>query len=398
MIISLRPANDLASRLSELHEVMRKVRSGSGIHHPILDRAGTFASNGPTLAFDLGLIERRMARLHNMARNFAIDVLLSVKSCPDHTFLNLAHDRLDGYDISNIHEFGIIPKDISNKLVSITSPNINFEIYQLMSKLKSAIVVLDSDIELYLHRRSGINIPYLLRLNSLDLLKGVNSSNMPASRFGFSLDEARALISGSSLPSTSPSGFHVHHGSERNDLRTYQSIIRNLKRFAEDLNFTPLYINLGGGWHSMKDEEISAAFHLVRAEFPKPCRIIIEPGRWFGQDAGFAIGCIVNQAFGPRQARFVTDLSRDCHLKWSKPRLLVSVDARANKFCDVEILGSSCYEGDIIGKFTVPYYDNLTGETGLQFGSRIVFGGISTYSLSWNHSFNGIGEADIVWF
>ncbi|HCL29075.1 MAG TPA: hypothetical protein DIC52_11630 [Candidatus Latescibacteria bacterium] len=52
----------------------------------------------------------------------------------------------------------------------------------------------------------------------------------------------------------------------------------------------------------------------------------------------------------------------------------------------------------MIGKFMLPYDSDFFSESGLATGERVVFSNVSTYSVAWNTSFNGIPEAEIAWW
>ena len=46
----------------------------------------------------------------------------------------------------------------------------------------------------------------------------------------------------------------------------------------------------------------------------------------------------------------------------------------------------------------LPYDSDFFSESGLATGERVVFSNVSTYSVAWNTSFNGIPEAEIAWW
>ncbi len=64
----------------------------------------------------------------------------------------------------------------------------------------------------------------------------------------------------------------------------------------------------------------------------------------------------------------------------------------------MQFFGASCHEQDMIGKFMLPYDSDFFSESGLATGERVVFSNVSTYSVAWNTSFNGIPEAEIAWW
>jgi diaminopimelate decarboxylase len=68
-----------------------------------------------------------------------------------------------------------------------------------------------------------------------------------------------------------------------------------------------------------------------------------------------------------------------------------------DKGCVVQFFGPSCYESDFIGKYYMPYCSDVIVDAGLSCGKQVVFGNVSTYSMEWNTSFNGIPVADVDW-
>jgi diaminopimelate decarboxylase len=113
----------------------------------------------------------------------------------------------------------------------------------------------------------------------------------------------------------------------------------------------------------------------ARRAFPAPCSIVLEPGQWYAKNSGFAVGNIVNQTRSGT-FKYVVDLSRDCHLKWSKVKLIYPTHGRPKKFCAVQFFGASCYEQDMIGKFMLPYDNDFLIESGLAMGERVVFSNV----------------------
>ena len=400
MMTELSQFDDYASTTTHLAEIFRSLKNGKEFHHPLLDRLKLDNTKGPALIFDIDLIGQRMQWLNKLSAQMAITPLLAVKSCPEFQYLEMANKYLCGYDVSNAREYGCLPDNLEGKLVSITSPDLCDDISDFVARGNSAVITLDSQTQLNQYFGQKVPIPYMLRIQGPELLNNIDSSDpahRPESRFGFTIEEIQQLLKTPALCKNPPHGFHVHHGSERNRASTYRAIIRGLKILIEQQHLEPKFINLGGGWHNMDREGIIKVLGEARQAFPAPCAILLEPGRWYAENTGFAVGTIVNQTLAADTVKYTVNLSRECHLRWSKVKLIFPVYASAKKVRKVQFFGPSCYEDDRIGSFLLPYHDDFLTESGFTPGQRVVFSGVSTYSVALNRSFNGIPKADVSW-
>ena len=100
---------------------------------------------------------------------------------------------------------------------------------------------------------------------------------------------------------------------------------------------------------------------------------MLEPGRWYAQAAGFAVGSIVNISRAGDVIRCTLDLSAKSHLRWSHPKLLHLFEPQYDRKCVVQFYGPSCYESDLIGKYYLPYATDVLKDSGLSYGKRVVF-------------------------
>lgn len=398
MFAEVTQSDGYAEGLSQLVEIERQRRLGQRSHPRVLDWLKANPRSGPTLVFDITRIEQRMQRLRELARPVSISALMAVKSCPDPRYLSAGMKHLDGFDVSNSAEYGCLPDNLDGKLVSVTSPALDVDINSFVAKGNTAVVALDSQEQLARYFSSTPRVPYLLRVQGSDLLEETDPAHYANPRFGFTKHEVRELIEQPQLRANPPAGFHVHHGSERNSASTYRAMIRALRSLAHRHSIDPIVINLGGGWHGVNQEEMDGVLADARRAFPEPCSILLEPGEWYAKQSGFAVGNIVNQTQSDDIITYVLDLSRDCHLKWSKVKLLYPTNTRPKRFCEVQFFGASCDEADRIGRFMLPYDRDFSRESGLVTGARVAFSNVSPYSAAWNMSFNGIPRAEIAWW
>jgi diaminopimelate decarboxylase len=191
---------------------------------------------------------------------------------------------------------------------------------------------------------------------------------------------------------------HTHNGSEQNSFEYYINILKYLIKLKNNYFPNTKYINLGGGLHSLTNEAIEElAIKLTPLAKEYEIAILFEPGRYLYRGSGLAIGKILGiKKETNKHYSLVTDLSSECHLKWSTPRLIGSVgyvftqkQKRIGEIT-VTIRGPTCYENDIIGE----YKTFLTADGfPFQLNDLILFGGINGYSAAWTTEFNGIPKA-----
>jgi len=401
MLAEVPQFRDLVEGKNHLAAILNEVKAGKYTHRTILDWLNSNRICGPALVFDIELIDQRMQWLSLLAEPLSLTPLVAVKSCPDPEYLGLGNKHLGGFDVSNQAEYSCLPDNLQGKLVSLTAPDLNTDFGSFICKGNSAVIVLDSLTQLNHYFSQLPPIPYMLRIQGSDLMKEVDPPDpayFPATRFGFTIEEATQLLQHPGLRAKPPEGFHVHHGSERNQASTYRSIIDGLSHLAAQLPIELKRINLGGGWHSMNNEDINEVLREARNVFPLPCSILLEPGRWYAENAGFAVGDIVNQTQAGGTVKYTVNLSGRCHLHWSNVKLIHSIEPNSTKVCEAQFFGPSCYEADQVGKFLLPYRNDFFRESGLSPGRRVIFSGISTYSAAWNTSFNGIPRAEVLWW
>lgn len=397
VLIEVKPSSDYKAGLAQLTDQLK----GRG---PAIDVAPALLSwlkgrelSTPALVFDLDTITARMQALAQTAANQNIACLLAVKSCPREPLLKTAQQHLAGFDVSNLAEYRALPADLSGKTVSLTSPQLTKDYYLFAARGNRLVVTVDSIAQCVNYLQQGAPFPYVLRIQGGQLLPTSDAAYTNCSRFGFTAPMLEQLLQRPDVQAQPPCGWHVHHGSEINSAATYQFLMAGLAKLGAQLPEPPAIINLGGGWHSVEKQQLNDLFALARKVFPEPCSVFIEPGQWFGKGAGLAVGEVVNKSGDDDNLGCVLNLSMDCHLRWSSPRLLVPVQLPALKFAKVYLGGASCYEADSLGCFMLPYRQDLAHDTSLGLGCRVLLSNISLYSLAWNQGFNGIAPATEYW-
>jgi diaminopimelate decarboxylase len=185
------------------------------------------------------------------------------------------------------------------------------------------------------------------------------------SKFGLVADDAIAAVEDAGAAGLDVLGLHVHIGSQL--VRTSESLlaVERLVDVAEhcrdELDWTPQVFNLGGGLgvrHSLEDslpDPAAFAGELVghlRAQWPQPARLILEPGRSLVGQAGvtlYEVG-VVKHTTGVAYAAIDGGMSDN-----PRPQLY---DARyeallANRAAEpatdtFRIAGKHCESGDVL--------------------------------------------------
>lgn len=400
VLIELDPFGKPEEGRSRLALAMHEARARNIRVHPVFGRIDDARIPGPALVFGLQAVEQRMRWLAETAATHAVTPLLAVKTCTRTPCLELAQRHLGGYDISNLNEYSVLPENLQGKLVSLTGPVPQRDLGAFAMRGNELLATLDSTVQLDRFFEQPVVCPYVLRVRGPDLLRGAQPADpafYPVTRFGFSIDELAGVLQDPRVREHPPAGLHVHHGSEMNRQSTFSLMIARLAELVRALGIEPRFMNIGGGWHELGQAEIETVLAGARRAFPQPCRVLIEPGRWYADTAGYAVGTIVNSVQEGAIQRCTLDLSARCHLHWSRPRLLHFTDPAYGQGRIVQFYGASCYESDLIGRYVVPCAGDPTEKGSLVPGARVVFGNISTYSAEWNTSFNGIAAAAVEW-
>ena len=185
------------------------------------------------------------------------------------------------------------------------------------------------------------------------------------SKFGLVADDAIAAVGEAADAGLDVLGLHVHIGSQL--VRTSESLlaVERLVDVAEhcrdELDWTPRVFNLGGGLgvrHSLEDslpDPAAFAGELVRhlrAQWPQPTRLILEPGRSLVGQAGvtlYEIG-VVKHTTGVAYAAIDGGMSDNPRpqLYGSRYEALLANRAAEPATGTYRIAGKHCESGDVL--------------------------------------------------
>ena len=327
-----------------------------------------------TLVYDLAAIAENLSTVAAAAHAVGIRVLFAAKSFPDPRVLELAAERLDGFDVASPAELAAV----NGKIISICDPS------GRTSPLRSGRTIASIETLAQLaavppHAEVAIRISASITGRDPAIGAILDGSGHRRSRFGISdRAEVAALVEACGRRV----GLHLHHGPIT--ATSAERFIASAHAALALVDFEPAFLNLGGAWHGIAD--LADAFAVLREAVPRSIELLIEPGRLFAARAGFACGSVTaSRSLHDRELR-VLDLSRACHLRWS-PVDLVAPAPRPGHGRKVLLVGPTCYEEDTIGEWTIePSHVER----------RAIVRDVPGYALAWNTGFGGIPPADVI--
>ena len=352
----------------------------------------------PKIIYDLDVIKQKLLFIREASKAYNINILFAVKSFPHPKILSLICSYVDGFEISNIREYSLLPKNDSYKFISVNDPTINLKDIPIYTSDNHKTIYYNLDYiddsvidELLILNHNNANIKFGIRLSHTEL--GISSqyyrTGIESSRFGINLEKTREIIKENKIIS----GLHLHNGSEINNVESYLLIANKMIAFLEENNFNVSYINFGGGLHTLSDNEILILFMELNNIVPEKWKIYFEPGHLFSANAGYAIAKIAHiKEVGLERYIVTTDMSYECSLKWSIPKYYPLQISSFEKCVDVSFYGSTCYEHDLILRCKIDF-DNFIQH--IVKDKLVIFNNINGYALAWSHSFNGIAKAQI---
>src|SRR5919198_3217622 len=229
-------------------------------------------------------------------------VAFGVKAFPNVAILRLLHGEGLGADVSTLGElrFALHAGLRGEELLFHGNNKADEELEAAAAA--GALVVLDSGEEVGRAAQAGIR-RVLVRLTP-GIKARTHQSIQTAhddSKFGVALDGALDVLR-DALDALEPVGLHVHIGSQLarvdESLLAVDRVAAFCRRCRDELDWTPQILDLGGGpgiRHS-PDEEVppaqgfaGALVERLRAEWPEPARVALEPGRSLVGRAGVTL-------------------------------------------------------------------------------------------------------------
>lgn len=314
----------------------------------------------------------------------------------DMPFLESEQAKIN-FDVANLAELSYLLEKLSaaelaGRAISITGPMINNppafkKTLELMSGCSADCYIniesiqvfeeLAQDIARHPHVKVGVRIAW----------DDLTDQKVP-SRFGASLPSPDLF---EHLLKAGLRGFHFHSPSTK-DRHSYIRLVEKLIATYGDLLGKLDYINFGGSIPGGSLAELEAILIAMRDIAPQSIKIHIEPGAlFFGGAILFCSRVCGTQFFAERPMHVITlDASRECHLKWTNPVLVMpDMPEPDQEQAPTLFGGAACFELDV---FKVCYWPKQHLP---KVGDFVFFDSVSCYSVAWNTSFNGIKTAEI---
>lgn len=339
----------------------------------------------PVLVYNLKVVKRRIQALQALGEQFNCTFLYALKACDDERLIRFFAQNGVGFDVSNLAELDSVKNalkkiNIPRPFISATGP-----LAHEVSSSGNVDVINAASISQY--RR--------LCQDAAAVSVGLRIKCDPMHRYNANSDESRfGLIDNSLLGATASEipvkALHIHQSGKKK-LADIKNLARIVNLFSDEKLHGFEVINLGGGFYDLSVDEISDAIAGIRSVIPDNVMLVFEPGSYWFEHAGFALGKAVDiSRHRSGRPQITLDLSKECHLKWSDP---VPTDGVSDHGSRIAFYGATCREGDYIGEFCFSDADKLITE--LQIGEVFCFKNISIYSAGWNIEFNGIRKAEV---
>ncbi|MDX2088913.1 MAG: hypothetical protein SFX73_13735 [Kofleriaceae bacterium] len=344
----------------------------------------------PTLVFDRARLETNLRSFGEAARAQGITTLFAAKSFPHRDVWSMAASALGGFDVASEGELVSVP---ATGVVSIVDPSGRAGARATSASASGGrrVIVGCETVEQVqsapAHTEIAIRVSASITERDPAVGAVQDGSGHRRSRFGLEGDARDQIIAMHAAAAGRRVGLHVHHGPvTATTSARFVETARAVLALAAEAGVEPRFVDLGGAWHGVAD--VKRALADVRAAVPSKIEVIVEPGRLFADEAGFACGRVV-VARGLRDRRLcVVDLSRLCHLRWSQIEL-VGAAPHAGTGVGMLVGGPTCSEEDVLGEWTVR--PDVLGS-----GERVVFRHVTGYAVAWNTGFGGVSPADVV--
>jgi len=220
------------------------------------------------------------------------------------------------------------------------------------------------------------------------------------SRLGFSVAEIDAIQDKSFIK-----GLHLYVGTDIFDIAYFKACYKELIKMASD--FSDLeYLNFGGGFGvaengvnhfdiSAYDAEVTSLMRDFSDQTGKNIRMVLEPGRIIGGDAGYFVCCVTDIKNRPDRKLVGVNAST---VQFPRPLMYpdtakhpIAVVRNSEQLLTAEsfpttVYGCSTYSRDIFSHYTdLPV---------LQVGDILVIGNAGSYSASSYMQFLGFPKSD----
>lgn len=334
----------------------------------------------PALLIDADYIQGILSRLDELRRRSDCRVLFSVKSLPLESVIEQVAKQVDGFSVSSLFETRLVKQlTVDHTPLHLTTPGLRSDD---MAELAASCRCISFNSLSQFERMAGA-LPATcspgLRVNP-----GVSFSDdrrydpcRKQSKLGAPLD---AVVN--HWPKACR-GLHFHTVFNQSGFSALLATVAVLEERLGEHLYQLDWLNLGGGYLFDQTIDITPLVELVRrlrAQYG--LEIYIEPGKAVVGKAGYLISSVIDQFVSDGAAVAVVDTSINHNPElFEYQRAAHAIEHDEQGAYAVQVAGSTCLAGDIIGQYRF--------NRPLELGDRLVFADVGAYSLIKANRFNG---------
>lgn len=355
----------------------------------------------PAFIIDMDHVQRRLSRIKTAFPEAECDIFYSIKANPNHDIIKLAVAANLGVDICSTGDLWLAEHcGVPAGQITCTGVALTDDFIKILVE-KGIQTNLDSFSELKRWKNITAVSPVGIRI-APEVCAGFSEHCQGGNwggKFGFSIDEAYALLKKGDAYGALIRGIHMHIGSGILDAVSHLEAARRLlPLFAE---FDQLeYYNMGGGYGtSYHDDEDEIPLEILAKEVitivrecaekrGKKIRLQIEPGEFIAAPAGYLLARVLVKKEWVRQNERKEALILDASMNHfpagvlygSMNRMYLVSDPDGARSVTYDVYGNTNQSGD---RFGGPRELPKTNE-----GDLVVFGSCGAYASCRGCNFN----------
>lgn len=299
-----------------------------------------------------------------------------------------APDFKVGLDVASVYETNHALQYTPLENTIYTNPHTILYEYNKAGTQKYNLKVVDSLCELDVLQGLNQFAPLLIRINS-----GIQSANINFdSKFGATLDEARAILAAAKMRGFQVKGVSFHIGSggdfprKTAYIKAYSNACPLLDHIRKEFGVKTPILNFGGGL--LYDTDLSEALGWTKN---LPYQMMAEPGRYFSEPSHHLAIQVI--AITPRGVFIDNGVYHELNVlhrdHWHMPKLGRVLDGdesnAVTEFQNVRVFGPTCDSYDTLGVCELP--------KNIQVGDWILLPNMGAYTSAGTVNFNGIRGA-----
>ena len=319
----------------------------------------------PTLLYLMDPLRRSASEFVRLCDKFDITCCYSVKANRQPKVLAAVSESGLGFDVASFEELQVV-KELDAPLIVATGPGLGTETMVTVDEM-DGIVFFDNQAQINVAQEVDINV------NDHGVRLAINGHY---SALGFAANEIEKLHA---------TGFPINkihvHGGEYLD---QHGVERRLQFIRSIVGKTTLeVIDFGGGYGVLSNNPdcLREALGMMRSFGDEmSARIVLEPGKSIVARCGILVTTILASKERSEGQVLVVDCS-SYNLGLMEVRALSKFSGPPGVSGPTKVIGPTCYEGDVWGRFQLPR---------LAPGDRLIFSNMGAYTMSIAASLHGL--------